>query len=485
MNAVIYARYSSDNQTEMSIDAQIRACTEYAVKHGLNIIRTYTDEAISGTTNKRPGYQQMLTDAFNEEYNTILIHKYDRIARSLEEQVNLRSKLKQLNIKLIAVAQDYGEGKDAELSKGIQWVLGEYYSANLAEETRKGHKELALKGMHNGGVAPFGYDVVDRKYQINELEAYYVRWMFRSCINGESYKEVIDAMAKANIIGKRGKPIGYNQIYDILRNEKYTGTYVYCEKEPENREERRSKPNAIRIYDAFPAIVDYDTWTQAQNIINSRRHSGPSHKHRCSGLVYCAECGAKMYLHRSTRKGHHYSRYVCSAKCGAPTILIEEIDAAVDAYLDELFSEKNIADVETALKNFKQYNKNSKEALRIEQNRRLKKVNEEIQNITQILLSGKFLENASYYDSLLSQKLKEREEIKNLKPNIIKESEVRKWLSGIKNSNYSPQIFIDRIEANTTQIVIRSNFSESYDFMVAGEHMQEFLQLLEGFEYNI
>ena len=102
MSTIIYARYSSDNQSESSIDAQVRACTEYAAKHGLNIIKIYKDEAISGTTNKRPAYQEMLSDAFESKFDTILIHKYDRIARNLEEQVTLRSKLKSLNIKLIS-----------------------------------------------------------------------------------------------------------------------------------------------------------------------------------------------------------------------------------------------------------------------------------------------------------------------------------------------------------------------------------------------
>lgn len=95
--AVIYARFSSDKQTEASIDAQVRACREYASIKGMVVGEVYADEAISGKGSKtasRKAYQRMLRDTRKGIFDTILIHKYDRVARNLGEHVNLEMKLK-------------------------------------------------------------------------------------------------------------------------------------------------------------------------------------------------------------------------------------------------------------------------------------------------------------------------------------------------------------------------------------------------------
>ena len=226
MNAVIYARYSSDKQTEDSIEAQVRACQEYATKNNINIIGVYADEAVSGKTANRAQYQKMLRDCDKGTFDTILIHKYDRIARNLGEHVNLEVKLKDKRVVLVAVAQDFGTSKESKIMRALMWSLSEYYIDNLAAETRKGHRETALKGLHNGGYAPFGYDVVNQTYVINELEAAYVKRMFNAALNREGFTELIEEMNRAGIRGKRGKPIRYPQIYEILHNEKYTGVYV-------------------------------------------------------------------------------------------------------------------------------------------------------------------------------------------------------------------------------------------------------------------
>lgn len=447
MKAVIYARFSSDRQSETSIDAQVRACTEYADAKHINILRVYKDEAVSGTTANRLSYQEMLADAFDGDFNMILIHKYDRIARNLEEQVSLQKRLKQLNIRLVAVAQDYGEGKDAELSKGIQWVLGEYYSANLSEETKKGHKEVALKGLHNGGYPPFGYDIVDRKYLINEPEAYWVRRMFETCLSGGQYKPLVEEMAAAGVKGKRGKPIKYTQVYEILQNEKYTGTYVYSPDEEKDRNLRRSKPNAIRVEGVIPPIVTRDEFNTAQNILASRKRVGRQ-KHKCSGLVYCS-CGAKMHVYST--------KFRCSASCGAKAVPIDLIDRAVDAYMSELLSEKNIRDVEDAIRKYrlesyertKQFDKERKEQISLKET--------ELENLMQGLMSGAFKDNYDLVNERMTNIRKEIEVLKKAKAPDVDDARIKSWLENIREAAGTPKVFIDRIEVDDG-ITIYSTF---------------------------
>lgn len=225
MRCVIYARFSSDRQNEESINAQVRACTEYAEKHGMEISHVYADEAISGKeskTSSRVQYQQMMKDAGRGLFEVILIHKFDRVARSLTEHVNLQARLAKWKVELVAVAQDFGGGAEAKIVKALLWSMSEYYLDNLASEVRKGQREAALQGKHNGGVPPFGYDVVDQRLVINPLEAEYVRKMFDACIAGDGYADIIEQMRAAGVVGKRGnyfQPEQVEAIRDALEAE--------------------------------------------------------------------------------------------------------------------------------------------------------------------------------------------------------------------------------------------------------------------------
>lgn len=254
--AVIYARYSSDKQRSESVDAQIRACERYAEQKNIKVVGYYKDEAISGKASKtieRKEYQRLKRDCDKGTFEIILVHKYDRIARSLNESARVDKELHGKGITLVSISEDFG---DNIVVKAVFWAMAENYIVNLGNETRKGLQENALKGLHTGGVAPFGYDVVDKKYVINELEASYVKRFFRCAAERTGYKDVLTEMTERGIYGKRGKPLRYSQVYEILRNEKYTGIYAYSVEQEKDRALRRSKPNAIRIPNVFPAIID-------------------------------------------------------------------------------------------------------------------------------------------------------------------------------------------------------------------------------------
>lgn len=355
ITAVIYARYSSDKQTEDSIEAQIRACREYAYAHNYNVVDVYVDEAISGKGSKtalRRQYQRLLRDCDKGLFQVILIHKYDRIARNLGEHVNLEARLKGKNVQLIATAQDFGSTNEAKIMRALIWSMSEYYIDNLAQETKKGLRETALKGLHAGGYPPFGYDVVNQSYVINDLEAGYVRKIFDAALSRSGFSGLIDEMDRQGIRGKRGKPIRYSQIYEILRNEKYTGVYLYSPTEAKNRTDRRQKPDAIRIEDAMPAIISRAQFEEVQKIMNERKQTGKKAHYLCSGLVYC-RCGAKMHGMTSKRKGHEYRYFSCSKKCGAPVVHMDDVDDAVKEYLRALLSGENQLRIADAMRSYR------------------------------------------------------------------------------------------------------------------------------------
>ena len=481
MKAAVYTRFSSDRQSELSTQAQVRACREYAESNGIDIYRVYSDEAISGTeekTDQREHYRELLEDAKRKIFDMILIHKHDRIARSLEEHVRLAAFLRKEKIPLIAVAQNFGDSIEGDLAKQIMWVLSDYYSKNLSKETKKGHREIALKGMHNGGVPPFGYDVVDQHYIINEFEAHYVRKMFDCALNYRGYTELISEMRDAGIVGKRGKAIGRTGIHEILRNEKYTGTYLYSPSEETMRENRRTKPNAIRVENAFPAIIDKRTFSEVQRIMDGRKQSGKKSEHLCSGLVYCV-CGSKRHLKKSTRKGHTYYYYTCSNKCGATAVREEKVDQAALDYLSVLLAPATLKRVHDYLSSYNGHQKDMIESFYAAINKEIASKKMEYENLMKNLSSG-IIPAAIMQDMVgrMEKLQKEIETLKNAEPPESYSTEViSDWLASIQEAptQKAIKLLVERIdvEQQGRKIDLRVESTlKSIPEMVAGEGLE-------------
>lgn len=463
MRAVIYARYSSDRQTEESIEAQVRACREYAQARGIQIVDVYADEAISGKgskTAKRIQYQKMLRDAEKHLFDTILIHKYDRIARNLGEHVNLEQKLNGFEVQLIATAQDFGNTNEAKIVRALMWSLSEYYIDNLASETKKGLRETALKGLHNGGFSPFGYDVVNQRYVVNAFEAYWVKRIFQASRRGEGFTSLLKEMEVAGVRGKRGKPLKYTQLYEILRNEKYTGTYMYSLNEEKERKDRRKKPNAVRIENAFPAIIDKETFDEVQKIMDGRKHIGKKNTYLCSGLVYCS-CGAKMHAAKSQRKGHTYYYYACSKKCGARQVRMEVVDKAAYSYLHNLLSEETQLSILQALHDYKEGEKENMAEFKAVLKKKINEKEKQYEALLGNLSSGALPADVLADVGTRMQNLKE--EIESLKtmepPKEFTAPVVQSWLEKIKNhpDDEAVRLLIERIDVkNTTDFNMHS-----------------------------
>ncbi len=481
MRAAVYTRFSSDRQSELSTQAQVRACREYAENNGIEIVHIYSDEAISGTeekTDSRLQYQKLLEDAKKKAFDMILIHKHDRIARSLEEHVRLAAFLRKEQIPLVAVAQNFGDSIEGDLAKQIMWVLSDYYSKNLSKETQKGHRETALKALHNGGVPPFGYNVIDQHYVINELEAHYVRKMFDCVLNFKGYTELLLEMEKAGIVGKRGKPISRTSIHEILRNEKYTGTYLYSQTEEISRDLRRSKPNAIRIENAFPAIIDKKTFEEVQKIMDSRKQIGKKSEHLCSGLVYCSS-GAKRHLRKSTRKGHTYFYYACYDKCGSVAVREEKVDKAALDYFSVLLSPKTQEKIYAFLRSYNGHQQDMVESFYAAINKEIAAKKTEYENMMKNLSSG-IIPKAIMQDMMqrMENLQKEIETLENAEPpESYSTDTITNWLNSIKEAPTPKAIklLIERIEVtqNGKKIDLRVESTlRSIQKMVAGEGLE-------------
>ena len=327
VRAAIYARYSSDNQREESITAQVRACTEYCTAHDYSVVLTYVDEARSALTDDRPEFQRMIRDAKVGLFDVLVIHKLDRFARSRYDSAFYKRELRRASVRLESVLERLDGSPESIVLESVLEGMAEYYSRNLAREIRKGMKETALQCKHNGGLPPLGYDVdPDKQYVINPREAQTVRIIFEMYDKEKTYSTIIEELHQKGHRTKHGKPFGKNSLYSILSNQKYAGIYIF------NRSlgrldgkfrHRQIKPpeQIIQVPGGIPAIIDRELFERVRARMEKRKNQGEKARARAkqvyllSGLIFCGKCGAAYIGNTTTNgQGRQYSFYECGAR---------------------------------------------------------------------------------------------------------------------------------------------------------------------------
>lgn len=302
--AVLYARFSSDNQREESIEAQLRAMHDYCKRNGIVIIHEYCDRAKSATTDDRPEFLKMVAAAKTGDFDFAIVHKLDRFSRNRYDSAFYKRELKKNGVQLLSVLEQMDDSPESIILESVLEGMSEYYSKNLAREVMKGMRESAMACRYVGGWIPYGFQVDKdtHKYVIDEYEAEAVRIMFRDVANGCGYNVVLN---KLNTMGYRtrlGNTFSKETMYEMLRNEKYNGVYVFSRASSKNESGRRNnhmdKPveDQIRIPGGMPKIVDDDTFAKVQSILASRKRHGRRNgkrKYLLSGFVYCGICGHK------------------------------------------------------------------------------------------------------------------------------------------------------------------------------------------------
>lgn len=163
--AAIYARYSCENQTEQSIEGQLRVCQEYAKDNDLQVIATYIDRAMTGTNDNRPDFQRMLKDSEKSSWDAVLVYALDRFGRNAVEVAVNKQKLKKTGKILVSATQrtsdnlDGTKNLDGIILENVYIGIAEYYSAELSQKVLRGLNENRKKGLFCGGSVPYGYRV--------------------------------------------------------------------------------------------------------------------------------------------------------------------------------------------------------------------------------------------------------------------------------------------------------------------------------------
>lgn len=327
---VAYTRYSSTNQREASNEQQKSIIQDYADKHNINIEMFFQDSAVSGTSTKdRDGLERMLEYVENHPHiKGVICHKLDRLSRDIGDYHNIRKRLARCGAYMVFVSDNLSTNDSYSImQEAIMGGVAQMYSENLGREVMRGLKYNASCCISTGGTPPLGYniDIKTKKLIINEDEAKIVELIFERY--GEydfSYGEIANELNKKGYKTKMGNDFSKGAIRDILKNEKYIGTYTYNKRAAKDVDGKRNnskmKPanEIIRKVGGCPRIISDELWEKVQKRLSDKNHKSYSTKHHylLKDKIYCGECGAKMGGNHKSSGGNkkRYTTYDCNGR---------------------------------------------------------------------------------------------------------------------------------------------------------------------------
>lgn len=326
--AAIYARYSSERQTEQSIEGQLRTCHEFAKAENIVIVEEYVDRAISGTTDHRPQFQRMINESKRLDIDYIIVYKLDRFARNRYDSAIYKAKLKQNGIRLLSAMEKITDSPEGIIMEGLLEAMNEYYSAELSQKIKRGMRENVIKGKTTGGNIALGYRIGDdKRLEINPEQAAVVQKIFEMYSQGCTYANITAELNSLGYKTSRGNAFNKNSISRILSNERYIGKYTI---------------DGIDEVSECPRIVSDELFNKVQERLSEfqkkRRHRN-DHTYLLSGVLHCGECDERMTGTSGTSKtGKHYYYYHCKNKHHG-RINADELEAlvlyAIDDYLQK------------------------------------------------------------------------------------------------------------------------------------------------------
>lgn len=359
MRAVIYARYSSDNQRDASVEDQVRLCKERIKREGWTHSATYNDRAVSGASLIRPGYQKLLTDVRAGRADIVVAEALDRISRDQEHVAAFFKQLAFAGVRIVTLA----EGEISELHVGLKGTMNALFLKDLAEKTRRGLRGRIEEGRSGGGRC-FGYKVVKEfdahgdpirgGREIDPAEAAVVRDIFKAFADGESPEAIAKRLNRSGTPGPNGNTWGPSTIYGnwrrgtgILNNEMYVGRLIWnrlrYSKDPDTgKRVSKLNPPAQWIVKELPElrIIDDQLWDRVKArqkatrvCVDAGAKSGvrPERARRpvylFSGLLRCGVCSGGFTMVNMVQYACHNARSkgTCSNKVGIRRDRLEKL----------------------------------------------------------------------------------------------------------------------------------------------------------------
>lgn len=465
--AAIYARYSSHSQRDCSIEQQIADCEAYARANNLRIVKIYSDHHLTGTTDKRPQFQQCLRDSAHGAWKYLICWKIDRFARNRYDSATYKYRLRKNGVQVLYAKESIPEGPEGILLESVLEGSAEYYSANLSQNIRRGMRYNAEQCKVNGNIYPYGYTKgPDGRFAIVPDQADIVREIFSKFLNGTTFVDIANDLNARGILTGRNGRWNDGSFHRLLKNESYIGTYHYAD---------------IRVENGMPAIITPDQFYLAQERLRTKKN--PHGRHRVNGdylltgKLICGSCGSYMAGFTGTGASgdlHYY--YGCQKRrrehaCSKANIKRDFLeDLVVRAAMDYILQDSVMEWIADCVMDFQAREAASAQLLSLRT--RLSDTERSIENIMTAIEAGiitqttksRLLELESISADLKSSiALEEKSQSKLTRDQILF------FLSRFKKGNPNDQIFrrrvidtfIDKVYLYDDQLTIHFNYTSN------------------------
>lgn len=380
----LYMRYSSDRQSEQSIEGQLRDCRAYCKLMGYRIVAIYVDRAVTARkdSEKRIQFQQMISDSDKHPWDFVLVWKLDRFARNRADSAMYKFRLKKNGVRVISATERISENPEGIILEAVLEGMAEFYSAELSQKITRGMRESALKGHSIGGHVPLGYKIVDHKLVVDPNTAHIVQEAFQLYAQGETVADICRLFNSKGYRTAKGAEFNRNSFKSMFRNRRYIGVYTYKD---------------IEVEGGVPPIIDKELFEEVGRRFSVNAQAPARGKAKVdyllSGKLFCGHCEASMVGESGTSKtGVVHNYYKCYNKkrnhsCDKKPVRKEWIEYVVAQNAMQLLNDdviNELADMAIA-----QTDQDLKENTRIpELTERKKEVEKSITNIMKVIEKG-------------------------------------------------------------------------------------------------
>lgn len=321
---VIYARFSSHNQRDVSIEQQVEAATKKAAEYGINILNVYSDRAVSGKTDKRADFQKMMRDAEKGKFQFVVAWKSNRIGRNMLEAMMNEAKLQAWGVRVIYVEENFDDTAAGRFAARSMMNVNQFYSESMAEDIKRGMVDNAKKCMINGRPNYGLKKSQDGKLEIDVPAANVLLEIAERVIAQEPFVDIYNDLNARGIKSPSGGKWNRSSFQNLLTNERNRGVYIWGD---------------IRIEGGLPRLMSDEMYYKLQEVLKTKKNARGRHRvygdYLLTGKLFCGHCNAPMTGYSGTSKSgalHHY--YVCQKRrtehtCKKENVRRDDIELAV------------------------------------------------------------------------------------------------------------------------------------------------------------
>lgn len=334
--AVIYARFSCSKQREESIEGQVRECSYYAQHEGYTILNVYADHAISGRTDERPQFQQMIEDSHKGIFQFVIVYTFDRFSRESYVSAMYKHLLKKNGVRVISAKERTDDSPAGVLMERVFEGFAEYYSLELAQKVKRGLKENALKGKWASGPVPFGYRrSKDKKLEFDPETSIYLKKIFEMAAADEKFSDIANYLNRKGIKTTVGGEWNKNSFRRLLTNPVVIGVLRWDD---------------VYLENCFEPLVSKEIFDKVQTRFHQSTRRGrvnvrKSEEYVLTPNIYCGKCGSQMRgISGTSKTGKLYYYYECANhrakedKCDMPFINRDELEDAIYNKVHEIMN---------------------------------------------------------------------------------------------------------------------------------------------------